>query len=267
MTTRLSHATAGGLILLAILGWIVAGCVPAAPTPRADLGQRAYSASVRLASPGQAAQTLQVNYLLYLPDTYGQDPHQRWPLILYLHGRGERGQDLDLLKSHPLPETLEQKPDFPFIVVSPQLSLETVTWSGRIEALNALLDQLQATYAVDARRIYLTGLSMGGFGTWEFALRHPGRFAAIVPIAGGYDDYGSVPANICDLKDLPVWAFHGGADTIVPVRLDQVLVDALRACGGDVRFTLYPEADHEATWRRAYADPQLYEWLLSHSLK
>jgi predicted peptidase len=136
-----------------------------------------------------------------------------------------------------------------------------------IDPLDALLDQLQAIYAVDPKRIYLTGLSMGGYGAWEFALRYPGRFAAVVPIAGGYEGMRSVPENICDLQSVPLWVFHGASDTTVPPSESQVLVDALGACGGDVRFTLYPGADHESSFYQAYADPELYRWLADQTLK
>jgi predicted peptidase len=140
-------------------------------------------------------------------------------------------------------------------------------WSPMIEPLNALLDQIQTRYATDPSRIYLTGLSLGGFGTWEFGLRYPQRFAALAPIAGGYY-FGSrgIPPRLCDLKNVPIWAFHGALDETVEPYQSEVLVDGLRACGARIRFTLYGDADHEASWRRAYADPELYRWLLSNSL-
>jgi predicted peptidase len=208
-----------------------------------------------------------VSYLLYLPVDYGKDPQQKWPLILFLHGSGERGSDLELLKRQPLPKTLDRQKDFPFIVISPQLSLAMANWSDLIEPVKTLLDQIQASYSVDTQRIYLTGLSMGGFGTWEFALRYPRRFAAIVPIAGGYRFQShAIPENICDLKDLPVWVFHGAQDTNVLPAQSEEMVEALRACGGKVRFTLYPDADHSASWTRAYANPDVYKWLLDKRL-
>ena len=230
--------------------------------------QHPYSTQVQMVVAGHIPGTVEVNYLLYLPGDYGEDPQQKWPLILFLHGSGERGSDLELLKRQPLPKTLDQQERFPFIVVSPQLPLAMGNWSGMIDPVKILVDEIQAGYAVDPQRVYLTGLSMGGFGAWEFALRYPWRFAAIVPIAGGYRHRSSaIPENICDLKDLPVWVFHGAQDTnVIPSQSEQ-MVKALRACGGDVRFTLYPDADHAASWTRAYADPQLYEWLLEQTLR
>jgi predicted peptidase len=226
-------------------------------------GQHPYSSRVEIATAGHITKTVEVNYLLYLPGDYGKDPHQKWPLILFLHGSGERGSDLELLKRQPLPKTLDQQKNFPFIVLSPQLPLEMGNWSELIDPLKALADQIQAAYSVDTQRVYLTGLSMGGFGAWEFALRYPRRFAAIVPIAGGYRFQShAIPENICDLKDLPVWVFHGARDNNVLPAQSEEMVKALEACGGKVRFTLYPDADHSASWTRAYANPDVYEWLL-----
>lgn len=232
------------------------------------IGQHRCSSKVQIEAANNITKTVEVNYLLYLPGDYGKDPQQKWPLILFLHGSGERGSDLELLKTQPLPKTLDQQKDFPFIVVSPQLPLAMGNWSDLIDPVNVLVDQIQATYSVDTQRVYLTGLSMGGFGTWEFALRYPRRFAAIVPIAGGYrHQSNAIPEKICDLKDLPVWVFHGARDINVVPSQSEDMVDALKACGGNVKFTLYPDADHGASWTRAYADPELYKWLLEQRLR
>lgn len=241
--------------------------VPSTTVPVTSTGQNSVIGGVQV-TRGNTTNTVKVHYLLYLPDEYAKDPQKKWPLILFLHGRDERGQDLELLKNQPLPKTLEQQKDFPFIVVSPQLPMGLESWSSLIDPLNALLDQLQTTYAVDTQRMYLTGISMGGFGAWEFALRYPQRFAAVVPIAGGHR-FGSnaTPDNICNLKELPVWVFHGEQDTDVTPDHSAVMVEALQACGSNVQFTLYPDADHVASWERAYNDPKLYEWLLQQTLK
>ncbi len=234
------------------------------PTPTIQVGQHAYSTTLQFETASHIMQTVRLNYLLYLPETYGENPRQKWPLILYLHGRGERGAVVEMLKKHPLPKLLAEQTDFPFIVVSPQRSTDALWWSDLIDPLNTLLDQVQEIYAVDSERIYLTGISMGGFGAWEFALRYPDRFAAVVPIAGGYAEGSRVtPKDICNLRDVPVWAFHGTGDTQVDFFQSDVMVKALQACGGNVRFTVYDGEDHEGSWNRAYADPQLYEWLLA----
>jgi predicted peptidase len=240
--------------------------VLAALSPAAKAGQHRYTSTVRVAAENLPSRTVRVNYLLYLPDAYGKTAQRTWPLILFLHGRGERGEDLELLLKHPLPKTLERQRDFPFIVVSPQLPAEMHSWSAMIEPMRGLLDQIEAEYSVDPLRVSLTGISMGGAGAWEFALRHPKRFSALAPIAGYYE-YGSrgIPENICDLRDIPIWVFHGEIDTTVESFQSEVLADALKRCGGNVRFTLYPDAEHADTWNRAYEDPALFEWLLNQT--
>jgi predicted peptidase len=142
-----------------------------------------------------------------------------------------------------------------------------VWWGAELDLVRALLDQVQANYAVDARRVYLTGPSTGGFGAWAMAVRYPQRFAALVPIAGGYDsEYDIVPRNICDIKDVPIWVFHGAQDDIVLPKKAQLMVNALKKCGVEVRFTLYPDADHRESFKRAYDDPELYAWLFEQHL-
>lgn len=207
--------------------------------------------------------TQKVNFLFYLPGDYGKDPAKKWPLMLYLHGSGSRGSDLSLVRAGGLPMPLEKVKDFPFIVVSPQCPSDTGTWSGQIDAIDALLELIQAHYAVDPQRMTLTGFSMGGFGAWEYALRYPTRFAAIVPVSGGYFFQSTaIPVNLCDLKDLPVWVFHGQKDTVVALDQATTLVDALKTCHGNVRLTIYPDADHNGTARLAYyAEPDLYTWM------
>jgi len=202
--------------------------------------------------------TVRLRYLLFLPDEYGKDPERKWPLILFLHGAGERGDDLDLLKRHGIPKITEERSDFPFIAVSPQCPRHS-WWTAEIESLNALLDHIVESYPVDTSRVYLTGLSMGGFGTWHLAASYPERFAAIAPICGGGD-----PEWAPRLKDIPVWVFHGAKDEIVPLSESERMVEALKACGGDVRFTVYPEAGHDS-WTQTYENPELYEWFLQHS--
>lgn len=197
----------------------------------------------------------EVRYLLFLPITYAMPP-QQWPLILFLHGAGERGYDLNLVKRHGVPKTVEEWTDCPFIVVSPQCPPHQA-WST--DALAALLEEIERHYTVDPERIYVTGLSMGGFGTWAFALAYPDRCAAIAPICGGGD-----PARVDAIRHLPVWTFHGAKDTIVPLKRSAEMVTALRQCGGNVQFTVYPDAGHDA-WTETYANPELYAWFLAHT--
>ena len=211
-----------------------------------------------------------LNYLLFLPQKYTGDPNVKWPLLIFLHGISKRGDTREALENIKLdgpPKIVEDRSDFPFLVLSPQCPSET-DWYPVFDRLEALIESVTTTYAVDEHKIYLTGLSMGGFGTWRLALEHPDRFAAIVPIAGGYIfESDEVPEDICVLKNLPIWAFHGGEDESVPSWQSQIMVDALRQCPANVRFTHYPDANHADAWKQAYADPELYTWLLEQRLE
>lgn len=245
--------------------------VPAiAPDPLSiepEIGQQPYTLTLHLTSTTGITEQFSIGFLLYLPRTYGQDPAQRWPLVLFLHGSGENGSDPAMVAATGLPELLSGDADYPFIVVSPQAPENEVWWGTELDRVRALLDYIQANFAVDAQRVYLTGLSMGGFGAWAMIVRYPDRFAAVVPIAGGWNsENDSIPRNICAIKDVPIWAFHGEQDDIVLPKKSQLMVDALRQCGSAVQFTLYPGADHRASWALAYADPALFEWLLAQQL-
>ena len=223
----------------------------------------------QMAKQFQFTRTLsaKVNYLLFLPKGYDAKLGQHWPLILFLHGAGERGTDIWKVATHGPPKNVTAHPDFPFIIVSPQCP-ERQIWSK--EVLLGLLDEVTSKYAVDTNRVYLTGLSMGGYGTWELGLTYPERFAAIVPICGGGQMISVIlggrdkwPA----LKALGVWAFHGGKDPVVPLAESQRMVDALKKAGvQDVKLTVYPEAQHDS-WTETYKNPQLYDWLLKHERK
>ena len=210
-------------------------------------------------------QHVRLNYLLHLPAGYADHPEQCWPLILFLHGAGERGDDLNLVKLHGIPKVAEAQPDFPFIAVSPQCPANT-WWADYRSALTALLDQIAGAYRVDLDRVYLTGLSMGGYGTWVLAAFDPQRFAAIAPICGGGPWMYGFPDRVQAIKNIPTWVFHGAKDPVVALRESEVMVEALKACGGDVRFTIYPEANHDS-WTETYNNPEFYSWLLQHRLQ
>ncbi|WP_309119278.1 prolyl oligopeptidase family serine peptidase [Paenibacillus sp.] len=207
----------------------------------------------------QVTKTVQVNYLLHLPEGYGQDNKRKWPLVLFLHGAGERGDDIQKVKVHGIPKIADNDPSLPFIAVSPQCA-EDSFWNAEKDALLALLDEITTSFNVDEKRVYLTGLSMGGYGTWDLASSHPEKFAAIVPICGGGN-----PNRVQALVNTPVWAFHGAKDNVVRLEESENMVNALQACGGNVKLTVYPEAGHDS-WTETYANPELYSWLLSHSL-
>jgi predicted peptidase len=223
--------------------------------------------------PGQTAQkfhrerqqTLAADYLLFLPEGYAADRAKRWPLILFLHGAGERGADVWLVAKHGPPKFDTTATNFPFIVVSPQCP-SGENWSN--DLLMGLLDEVESKYAVDTHRVYLTGLSMGGFGTWDLGLSHPDRFAAIAPICGGGEFikvYVAAERQQAALTSLGVWAFHGAKDPVVPLDESQRMVNYLKKVGvTEVKFTIYPEAEHDC-WTQTYANPELFSWFLAHS--
>jgi len=223
------------------------------------------SAGTSVVKTGQQAQkmnrqvTIKSQYWLYLPDEYGKEK-KKWPLILFLHGAGERGSDLKKVIKHGPPKLVKQGKKFPFIIVSPQCP-SNYWWPTEMEMLNALLDEIIEKYHVDTDRVYLTGLSMGGFGSWALGCRNPERFAAIAPICGGGQPYVA-----SKLKNVPVWAFHGAKDPVVPLKSSEIMVQVIKLAGGSAKLTTYPKAGHDS-WTATYNNPELYEWFLSHKKK
>jgi predicted peptidase len=209
-------------------------------------------------------QTVRADYLLFLPKGYDAKATKRWPMILFLHGAGERGTNVWKAAVHGPPKIVKDKPDFPFIVVSPQCPAGNL-WSNEI--LLALLDEVTNRYLVDTNRIYLTGLSMGGYGTWNLGTSFPEKFAAMAPICGGGETV-TILLSGWDrpqaLKTLPIWAFHGAKDTTVPVAESERMVEAMKKAGcQEVKLTVYPEANHDS-WTETYNNPELYDWFLKH---
>ncbi len=194
-----------------------------------------------------------MKYLLWLPADNKKDKNKTYPLLIFLHGSGERGDNLELVKKNGPPSFIDNRPDFPFILVSPQCPKDK-WWNT--EDLQLLLEKVKHKYRVDPARIYLTGLSMGGFGTWAWACSYPNQFAAIAPVCGGGDVQFAR-----ELKNTPVWAFHGEADPVVPVKRTIEMVEAVNAKGGSARMTIYPGVGHDS-WVNAYNDEELYKWLL-----
>lgn len=208
-----------------------------------------------------------IEYLLFLPKNYDAERTEGWPMMLFLHGAGERGDDLEKVKVHGPPKQVQTDSDFPFVLVSPQCP-EGQAWD--VAVLEGLLDQMLSEHNIDPRRVYLTGLSMGGYGTWSFATAHPARFAAIVPICGGGQRLPIILASgekKKNLQRLPIWAFHGGKDSVVPLDETERMIDAFHRIEADeVKLTVYPEADHDS-WTQTYNNPELYTWLLKHQLR
>ncbi len=194
-------------------------------------------------------------HLTYLPDGYDQD-QRKWPLILFLHGSGERGADLNKVKEQGPLGYIHQGHPLPFIVVTPQCP-DDERWDA--ERLGRLLDQVTAANRVDPHRIYVTGLSLGGYGSCDLAATYPDRIAAIAPLSGG-ENPGLAPR----LRTIPVWAFHGEDDNVVPPRYSVDLIHALQKLGTPVKLTLYPGVGHGG-WGTTYGNPQLYAWFLDHA--
>ena len=204
---------------------------------------------------GQLNISIELPYRVYLPNDYVDNHASGFPLLLFLHGAGERGSDLTALAKTGLPKELEQGTQLPFITVCPQCPVKEA-WDEH--KLLALLDKIIADYNIDLSRIYVTGLSMGGRGTWQLANLAGNRFAAILPICPPF--FWVNPDNF---KTLPVWCFHGVMDSVVPITDSVKMVRLLRAAGCEVNFTTYANADHDS-WSETYSNPAIYDWLLSH---
>jgi predicted peptidase len=207
---------------------------------------------------GTVTRKVQMKYLLFMPQGYNTD--QKWPLIMYLHGGSRRGNDIEKLREagYGLPAIVEKEKSFPFVVLSPQCP-DGEFWTDT-EPLMALLDEVLKKYSIDPTRVYLTGHSMGGFGTWYLAYKHPERFAAIAPMSAPFVITGWADK----LKDMPIWAFHGAKDNLVPIDGPEELINALKALGNDVRFTLLADRDHYIL--DVYENQELYSWFLQHRL-
>ena len=204
--------------------------------------------------PLAASVSATLAYWLYLPPGYAEQAERRWPLLFFLHDPGERATDLQQVKQKGPPRFIESRPDLPFILVSPQVPAGGA-WDPLL--LHALLAQLQREWRIDADRASVTGLSMGGRGAWAWAIEFPQDLAAIAPICGEGDE-----DRMARIRHLPVWAFHGEADSVVPFELQRRDIEARRAAGGEPRFTTYPGVGHDA-WTPAYTDPALFDWLLA----
>jgi predicted peptidase len=204
----------------------------------------------------------------------GYEPGKKYPLVLFLHGAGERGDDNAITLKHAAKDLADpvRRAKYPAYIVIPQCPKDKkwseVDWSkatsslpesasDSMQSVKELLDEMIENAGVDANRVYITGLSMGGYGTWDAIARYPGFFAAAAPICGGGD-----PKTVDRFRKLPIWCFHGGQDTVVKPIRSQEMVEALKAVGSDIRYTEYPEAGHDS-WSMTYSNPELYEWLFS----
>jgi predicted peptidase len=202
---------------------------------------------------------LEMQYLLYLPDGYETETDAEFPLLLFLHGGGASGDDLEMLKRNGLAGKIEEGRSFPFMVLSPQNPHPRKFWNET--ALITLLDQIEEEYRVDTSRVWVAGLSRGGYGAWRLAIQYPEHFAALVAVCGETPDHYAAW-----LGDMPIWVFHGEDDRTISVKESDEMVAALKKNGNPVRYTRYPHTGHNA-WDQAFSDPELYTWLMSQKKK
>ncbi|MES2734860.1 MAG: PHB depolymerase family esterase [Verrucomicrobiota bacterium] len=205
---------------------------------------------------GEVSLKVGYSYLLTLPEGYEADPAKKWPLLVFLHGAGERGTDLELLKKHGPPKLIAAGKKFDAIVVCPQVPTGNI-WNEH--GVKALTDEIIRTHRVDTSRLYLTGISMGGFGTWDTALAYPDTYAAIAPICGGAG-VGFVMAE--RIKDLPCWIFHGDKDGAVSVDFSTRMHGALQKVGSSAKLTIYPGVGHDS-WTQTYDNEEFWTWLFA----
>jgi predicted peptidase len=197
-------------------------------------------------------------YVEYLPKNY--DPTKEYPLVLFLHGAGERVQDPHQAMFHGYMKYVrEQGKEYPFIFIAPQC-IGNAYWGSYTESLSAFLDFILETYAVDRRRVYLTGLSMGGTGTWMFAMARPNTFAAIMPVCGS-----GIYWNVANLLKTPIYMVHGDCDTCVPISNSVEMLTSINSRGGNAKLKICYGVGHDA-WNYAYTDDSLLEWMLSQRL-
>jgi len=242
--------------LLAVAIALLIACCPAI-NRAADKDARGFLDRVHKDPDGEEAK-----YVVFVPHDY--DGSKPYPCILFLHGLGESGNDGKKQATVGIgPAIKAQEKTFPFITIFPQ-SQERSWHSETDDGQRAIriLDEVQKEFKVDPKRVYLTGLSMGGGGTWSLATRYPEKWAAIAPVCG----VGGYRKQAPKIKDIPCWCFHGDADKGVPIALSRTMIKAIETAGGKPKFTEYPGVGHNC-WDKAYGTPELYEWMLKQQRK
>jgi predicted peptidase len=201
-----------------------------------------------------------VKYVVYVPKGY--NPEKAHPAILFLHGSGEQGDDGKKQAEVGLGSAIRLAEDkWNYIVMFPQKPKGKGWFMDHEKLILDIIEKTKKEYKVDEKRLYITGLSMGGFGTWSLIAKYPDMFAAAAPVCGGGN-----AADAPKIKDLPIWNFHGDKDNAVPIKRSQEMIDAIKAAGGNPKFTIYPGVGHNS-WDKAYRDENLNEWFLQHSKK
>lgn len=228
-----------------------------------------YEARVYKNEKGEA-----LNYRLMVPKDYSPSGTEKYPLVLFLHGAGERGDDNTKQLVHGTKEfaTDTNRQKFPCFVIAPQCpdgkKWTEVDWSAdthkqpeeesiSLKLTRELMASLEKEFRIDTKRRYVTGLSMGGYGTWDMISRTPDLFAAAIPICGGADE-----TQAERLTKLPIWVFHGDKDTVVKPERSRRMIEAIKKAGGDPKYTEYPDVDHDS-WSRTYSDPNVIAWLFA----
>src|SRR6185295_3512383 len=216
---------AASLFLSSILTVITMASFARADDPKA--GQQVAMKTTVMVKNGDKEEAVELRYFLFLPQGHGsaEKKDEKWPLMLFLHGAGERGDSLDLVKKHGPPKLVQEKKEFPFITISPQCPTGKF-WNP--QQMAKLVDHVANTYSADPKRLYVTGLSMGGFGTWNLLAEYPGKFAAAIPICGGGN-----PEAAEKMKGTPIWVFHGAKDSAVSIAKSEAMVDALKKVEGN----------------------------------
>lgn len=194
-----------------------------------------------------------MQYVVSYPKGY--ETGRKYPVILFLHGAGTRGNDITPLIHNPYFQITDESKEFPFVTIAPLCAANT--WFDMFETLQDFVRELITKDYVETQKLYLMGASMGGYATWQLAMSMPEYFTAIVPICGG-----GMYWNAGRLVNVPVWAFHGQKDEVVFVEESVKMVDAVNRNGGNARLTIYPEHGHDA-WSDTYKSTEVFEWLLS----
>lgn len=200
-----------------------------------------------------------LKYFIYFPNDYLT---KKYPLVLFLHGAGERGTNLKDIEIHGLPKLVKNGKKFPFIIIAPQCPLN-LWWSDPlpVDLLSKLVNDIVMKYGIHKNNVFCTGLSMGGYGTLALSIKNPKLFSAIIPICGGMDIKNFF--DILNLKNLPIWLFHGDKDEVIPLENSQSIYKVLKPVNKNIKLTVYKGVDHNS-WDRAYDDNELYKWMLSH---
>ena len=203
----------------------------------------------------EITKNIEMEYLIYLPKDY--DGIKKFPLVVFLHGTGERGKDIELVKKHGVGKYAESKENIPFIAVTPQCPVG-FKWVLLVDELYELLQEIKRNYAIDEERVCFTGLTIGAEASYALAIKYPEEISSIMPLTGGWKDFSCLSR----IKDVAVWAFHGEKDTVAPIEETKSTIDFLVKNNCNAKFTLYPESGHDV-WTETYANDEVYEWMLN----